>query len=174
MALAVGPAITVIYVILGVFGPAPGAGGNNLPSLLRPLKQLSPFKWACEGLCSEEFHGRSFVKPDDELSSSAPTTVKACSQSGQWQSINAGQLLQKVFLGIKRLPETLQIAGMIIKSFVTRQPLSRNKLTDGDRVMINLSLENASLKLSVTELMKLIAAHFLIALAGLILQPKGI
>lgn len=60
IALAVGPALMVVYVIMGAIGPA-GLGVAKLPSVLRPFRDFSPLKWACEALCSAEFKGKDLV-----------------------------------------------------------------------------------------------------------------
>lgn len=59
VALAVGPALMVVYVIMGSIGPA--GSTNNLPFFLKPLRYFSPFRWACEGLCAAEFKNQDFV-----------------------------------------------------------------------------------------------------------------
>jgi hypothetical protein len=43
---------TLRYVILGAIGPA--GVGKPLPWMLKPLREFSPVKWACEGLCVSE------------------------------------------------------------------------------------------------------------------------
>jgi hypothetical protein len=59
VALAAGPALMVIYLVLGSIGPA-GTADADLPSFLLPVKLLSPMKWGCQALLAEEFKGRSF------------------------------------------------------------------------------------------------------------------
>lgn len=59
IALAIGPALMVVYVIMGAIGPA-GVSLDKLPPLLRPFRDCSPIKWTCEALCSAEFRGQSF------------------------------------------------------------------------------------------------------------------
>jgi len=59
VALAVGPALMVVYVIMGSIGPA--GSSKNLPFILKPLRYFSPFRWACEGLCAAEFKNQEFI-----------------------------------------------------------------------------------------------------------------
>ena len=58
--LAIGPALMVVYVLMGTIGPA-GNSNKQLPWFLAPLRYFSPFRWACEGLAAAEFRNRNFV-----------------------------------------------------------------------------------------------------------------
>ena len=60
IALALGPALMVVYVIMGAIGPA-GVSLDKLPPVLRPFRDFSPIKWTCEALCSAEFKGQKFT-----------------------------------------------------------------------------------------------------------------
>ncbi|KAJ1438875.1 hypothetical protein B484DRAFT_392029 [Ochromonadaceae sp. CCMP2298] len=67
VALAVGPALMVVYLIIGAIGPAgvsapqsqsqsPGTGSPSMKSLSpTSLRVLSPMIWACKGLLAAEF-----------------------------------------------------------------------------------------------------------------------
>ena len=55
--LAIGPALMVVYVVIGVIGPA-GSAGKQLPRFLQPLRDASPFKYACEALTISELMGQ--------------------------------------------------------------------------------------------------------------------
>ena len=57
--LAVGPALMVVYVIMGSIGPA--GSTKSLPWFLKPLRYFSPFRWACEALCAAEFRNQHFI-----------------------------------------------------------------------------------------------------------------
>ena len=58
MALAVGPSLMVVYIILGAVGPSGTARFDGAFGwLLRPLRNISPFRWATETLCISEFSG---------------------------------------------------------------------------------------------------------------------
>ena len=74
IALAVGPALMVVYVIMGTIGPA-GLGVDKLPSVLRPFRDCSPLKWACEALCSAEFKGKDLVLRGQDRYSIIPLRV---------------------------------------------------------------------------------------------------
>ena len=58
--LAIGPALMVVYVLMGTIGPA-GNSNKKLPWFLSPLRYASPFRWATEGLAAAEFRNRNFV-----------------------------------------------------------------------------------------------------------------
>lgn len=63
VALAIGPALMVVYVILGAIGPSMrGASNAPLPPYLRAVQSASPIRPACESMCFAEFSGRSFAK----------------------------------------------------------------------------------------------------------------
>jgi len=59
VSLAVGPALMVVYVIMGSIGPA--GSTKALPWFLKPLRIFSPFRWACEALCAAEFRNQHFL-----------------------------------------------------------------------------------------------------------------
>lgn len=52
VALALGPALMVVYVITGAIGPA--GVGNKLPWFMKPINLLNPIKPTCEALCISE------------------------------------------------------------------------------------------------------------------------
>lgn len=62
IALAVGPALMVVYVIMGAIGPSMG-GQKELPPYLTTLRAASPIRPACESMCFAEFKGQSFIPP---------------------------------------------------------------------------------------------------------------
>lgn len=61
IALAVGPALMVVYVIAGSIGP--GKAKTNLPGILRALRMASPIRPTCEALCVAEFRNQNFANP---------------------------------------------------------------------------------------------------------------
>ena len=54
-AMAIGPAVMVIYIIMGAIGPS--GVGKALPAALMPLRTLSPMNHACSALVAAEFRG---------------------------------------------------------------------------------------------------------------------
>ena len=62
IALAVGPALMVVYVIMGAIGPSMG-GQKELPPYLTTLRAASPIRPACESMCFAEFKDQSFIPP---------------------------------------------------------------------------------------------------------------
>ena len=56
LALSAGPALMVVYVLVGAVGPA----GVNKGQGLQPLRALSPMRWACQALLANEFRGQHF------------------------------------------------------------------------------------------------------------------
>jgi hypothetical protein len=146
VALAVGPAITIVYVILGVFGPA-GINGEKLPRALKPFRLLSPMRWACEALCLAEFQGRRFESP--------------VSPTG-----GTGHRLRAFAQRISR-----RIAAPLIG--ILRRGNARPVLTDGDRVVRDLGVLSPSKAHAAGMLSKLLIAHMTVALLGLIFQKKS-
>jgi len=61
IALAVGPALMVVYVIAGSIGP--GKAKIDVSWLLRGLRSASPIRPACESICVAEFAGQNFATP---------------------------------------------------------------------------------------------------------------
>ena len=53
--MAIGPAVMVIYIIMGAIGPS--GVGKALPAALMPLRYLSPMNHACSALVAAEFSG---------------------------------------------------------------------------------------------------------------------
>ena len=53
--MAIGPAVMVIYIIMGAIGPS--GVGKALPSVLMPFRLLSPMNHACSALVAAEFRG---------------------------------------------------------------------------------------------------------------------
>lgn len=165
VALAVGPAITVVYIILGVFGPA-GINSKDLPSVLKPFRVLSPMRWACEALCAAEFEGQPF---QSESSSVNLLRDGASSDSGLIG-------ISRRLLGtVKRVGQIVRGSGTVIMHVLKNKDRSSHKqMTDGDYVLENLGMTgDGSLALRAMTMMgRLIGAHFLVALCGLIFQPK--
>jgi hypothetical protein len=52
-AMAIGPALMVVYIIMGAIGPS--GVGKPLPASLLPLRALSPMNHACKALVAAEF-----------------------------------------------------------------------------------------------------------------------
>ena len=58
IALAVGPALMVVYVIAGAVGP--GKAKQDVSLILNFLRNASPIRPACEALCVAEFENQTF------------------------------------------------------------------------------------------------------------------
>lgn len=56
-AMAIGFPIMVIFMVVGIINPSGVVKGSPPPTVVRLLKQLSPIKWAIEGLLVAEFKG---------------------------------------------------------------------------------------------------------------------
>ena len=67
-AMAIGPAVMVVYIIMGAIGPS--GVGKALPSFLMPFRELSPMNHACRALCAAEFRNTNI-----DTSSSSSTAV---------------------------------------------------------------------------------------------------
>lgn len=63
IALAIGPALMVTYVIAGAIGPGKAKGGGDVSWALRALRNASPIRPACEALCAAEFRNQHFATP---------------------------------------------------------------------------------------------------------------
>lgn len=165
VALAVGPAITVVYIILGVFGPA-GINSKDLPPVLKPFRVLSPMRWACEALCAAEFEGQSF-QPEP--------TVQLLRDGNPHTRPNLGQ---RMLSTATRLLQLVRGSGHIFVHVLKRKEHSSSRpMADGDHVLANLGMtgdaSGSFVIRAVTMMGRLIGAHFLVALFGLIFQPKA-
>ena len=56
--------VFVQLTILCIYVPSSGIKADSIPRLLRPLRAISPMRWACEALCVAEFKGQPFVAKD--------------------------------------------------------------------------------------------------------------
>lgn len=141
VALAVGPALMVIYVVIGAIGP--GSTDKSLPRFLQPLRYASPFRWACEALSVAELQGQAFQVPRaGEKSKATPFKVLKSAVTALVSSV-AGRLV-KVRPGVKR---------------------------DGDHALEALGLKNkANNAYAVSGLSNMILIHSLVALVGLWFQ----
>ncbi len=97
VALAVGPALMVIYVVIGAIGP--GSTDKSLPRFLQPLRYASPFRWACEALSVAELQGQTFHTARTEAKAN-PFKVMKSITSALFSGV-AGRLV-KGKPGIKR------------------------------------------------------------------------
>ena len=61
IALSLGPALMVVYLIVGAIGP--GGSRLKLPQVMEAIRLASPMKWACEGLLLAEFKNKPFGPP---------------------------------------------------------------------------------------------------------------
>ena len=61
IALAIGPALMVTYVIAGAIGPGKAKKGGDVSLVLRALRAASPIRPACEALCAAEFRNQQFA-----------------------------------------------------------------------------------------------------------------
>ena len=172
VALAVGPAITVVYIILGVFGPA-GINSKDLPGVLKPFRVLSPMRWACEALCAAEFEGQSF-QPE-----SSPVHLLRSGSSG---NSNSNGISRQLLGTVRKIVQLVRGSGTILTHLLKqkRHSSSHKPMTDGDHVLENLGMtrgendNNGSLVVrAVTMMGRLIGAHLLVALFGLIFQSKA-
>eukprot|EP01039_Chlorochromonas_danica_P009923 gene9922-10973_t len=164
VALALGPALMVVYVIMGAIGPA-GLGIASLPSLLRPFRYFSPIKWACEALCCAEFEGKvfDFTKAIADASTSngigrfiGNTAVKG--------AVLVGKVLRPI---VTRLPGVKTLSRIVVRLLV-----HPGDETDGDRIIKTLGIAGANYQLSMGVLWKMLVSHLGLALLGLMLSKS--
>lgn len=195
VALAIGPALMVVYVIMGAIGPS--GVGKNLNPLLRPLRDLSPFRWACEGLCAAEFKGKAFgtsearLKRPKSLERSLQlhaTHTTSATPPIHAQSMNVvGNLVRGIGSCARHLLSPLMSLRQLTKtstsiSSPTSTPTSsltkggregwRRSAKGGDYVMDALGLADASIERSTAVLLKMLVMNSFIALLGLIFNQK--
>jgi hypothetical protein len=146
VALAIGPALMVVYVILGAIGPTMGgrassssSGGGGLPTYLQMIRSASPIRPACEALCLAEFSGRPFSRP-------------AASSRGL-----AGVLRQ-----------ALEAAPRVLGALLARKGSSRYK-AEGDHVIADLGMDPVSSSFAQSRggLVTMLVVHSVLALLGL-------
>ena len=178
VALAVGPALMVIYIVLGSVGPA-GSTDEGLPAILKPVKRLSPMKWACQALLAEEFQGQNF----DETNLLISTIGSYCHSevSAKAKHFPTADPLSKIF---RLLKGGAHVLSTCLHSFIGRRSKTdaqtkisfeaESQLKDGDRVLTALGIPNANFSASSKALVALFAGHVLLALAGLVItRPSG-
>merc|ERR1712146_199711 len=141
-----GPALMVMYVILGAIGPPMGKGAKSeLPPYLTTLRAASPIRPACESMCYAEFKDKYFSDPPNR----SPV----------------GGLLT-MFSSLPRI-----IRALIRRNkHGTKSGLS----TAGDHVLDDLGINvvSGSLSQSRHSLFNMLVVHSAMALLGLILQRK--
>jgi hypothetical protein len=153
IAMALGPALMVVYVIVGSVGPA---GVKDLPNVLKTFRLLSPMKWACEALLSAEFKDRPFEKTQ------SLHPKKQLEDSRKRKSLSWSR-----FFVDKAITSSLYIFSLLPSSSYIP------KVVDGDIVIQNLGISNsATYKSSSFNLLKLMSIHIALALLGLIASKK--
>lgn len=158
VALSVGPALMVVYVIMGAIGPA-GIGTDKLPKILKPFRLFSPIKWACEALCSAEFKGQPFDVTEY--------------QQGGGLLTGLGMLVGGVFTTVLSLPVALIRSALAVISF-NKIILGKNNghmlETDGDRTLSMLGIPGALFQNGVAAMWQMLGTHLGLALVGLLLS----
>lgn len=144
VALAVGPALMVVYVIMGAIGPSMGGGGKSgLPPYLTTLRAASPIRPACESMCFAEFKDRPFSAPHNQ---------------GPMGGLRA-------LFG--KLPR-------IMRAFMHRDKgeAKASLSTAGDHVLDDLGIDvvGGSFSQARRSLFLMLVAHSAMALVGLVLQ----
>jgi hypothetical protein len=170
-ALAIGPAVMVIYVIMGAVGPAGGAS-KSLPSVLAFVKTMSPIKWACEAMCAAEFAGKEFssVLANKEFSSRDNEKGIVSSRPGGAKNSGVGPL--------KWISGLIGGVGMVLRHVLSgggggSRKADGTKKKAGDYVMDELGIQNTSVNKGFSVLFKMLAVHTVVAWIGLILgKPK--
>jgi fructose-specific component phosphotransferase system IIB-like protein len=130
VALAVGPALMVVYVIVGAIGPA--GVGHKLPWFMKAFRSLSPIKPSCEALCVSELgNWESAVKSE---------------KKNLWQKFS--QLISQLFLKKSSRNENpvLSSLGILPSTTVRSSMFTLVKMTTIHTVcaLIGLILNNAS------------------------------
>lgn len=143
IALAVGPALMVIYVIAGALGP--GKAKIDVSWALRTLRAFSPIRPACEALCMAEFQGQSVVDKKRNLLQ------------------KAGGVLANIIAGLsERIKHPM--------SLLSRGEGQRRRLVGGDYVLRNLGIGDSTASASRQSLVQMLAVHSLLALIGLMIS----
>lgn len=155
VALAVGPALMVVYVIMGTIGP--GGAGKEVPLIMKPFRYGSPMRWACESLCASEFRGRQFgvvenIRP--------PSNLRAAFSS-------VSGLASAIFSVCAHAVRSLHGALRADNIGTSRKDIVV-PTTDGDCVLKSLGLGNSKVKEGHQILGLMVGCHTLIALVGLI------
>jgi ABC-type multidrug transport system ATPase subunit len=165
VALAVGPALMVVYVIMGAIGPA-GIGTDRLPKLLQLFRYCSPIKWACEALCAAEFHGKTFLYtsaltgPTAKGLPTGPAKVLVGVGSTVLKVISVSMRILRSFPAVRGLS---QAVGRLIRPSTTA-------VSDGDRALDILGITDASYSVGMASMWKMLGSHLLLALVGLVMS----
>jgi len=161
----------VVYLIMGSIGPA-GIKGDKLPTILLPFRCLlsyeftlismvdkssccirryaSPMKWACEGLLAAEFKGQAF-----DVSEYIPEVTRLFIIKHFLKSF-----MDKVKCRFQGKPKNIVD--------VTVEP----KLKDGDQVLSNLGVPNATYLGASNKLGIMLATHLCLAFLGLVFGKR--
>ena len=161
VALSVGPALMVVYVIMGAVGP--GGASADLPRLLKPVQWASPVRWACEALCAAELRGKSLTYRKAKSSSSLAVTREAGARLLSLSSI--GNILRGT---IRFIGSHLLDIGDILTKIGIKAPEVAAVARTGDRTLAILNIPDADVSKSSSVLAKMLGVHILVAWAGLI------
>ena len=145
IALAIGPAIMVVYVIMGTIGPVKLQKGkkDHLPAYLKFVRYASPIRSACEAICVAEFSNKTFAKSKIE------STLKF----------------------IKFIPS--MISDFAFRVYKNRlQPITKRQRKDGDYVLKDIGLANSSYNGGNFSLMKMVLIHTALAFIGLMFNNE--
>jgi hypothetical protein len=145
IALAVGPALMVVYVIMGAIGPVSGSNKAELPVYLQWMRAASPIRPACEALCFSEFRGRDF------------------------NHAKKGRGIGQLFKGVSRILKFHPLGNKHTGSKRQGGALRKGRLTGGDYVLkdLHMDIHHMSCEDSKKGLKRMLGIHSLLAFMGL-------
>jgi hypothetical protein len=165
IALAIGPGLMVIYILIGAIGPAgrtESKTGNKSPFYIDIIRKASPIRWACEALCVDEFSDKVYIngKPNIVLE-----------KVGKYMS----RFIR--FVLYQPIMQKLQVSAQsnLNKLFPKRKQVDNNRkliLKNKDKTLEKLGIANAKYEQSISILWKLLLSHLGITLVGLLISKS--
>jgi hypothetical protein len=169
-AMSIGPALMVVYVILGAIGPA-GLKAQDVVVFLRPFLKASPIRWACEALCHIEFGGKRIIDAQ-ALQHVIQVMTNSMSSQGGPIFLKLGQSLNHLKVLI---PNFLLMIGQKIRShLIGPVKLLPAKLAanQGEVLLERLGLQGTTFNGSTLALLKMLFTHLALSLVGLIFSRR--
>jgi len=158
-AIAVGPALMVVYVIVGAIGPA--GIGNNMPWFMRIFQVLTPIKPTCEALCISEL--KNWQKESNTL-------------TYFYHASNYSFCLRPIALASGQKENVLigfvKTIGNVVGS-IFRRPLDPIR-DDKNPILESLGIaQSTTIRNSMLKLFKMTAGHIAVALLGMLFNSRS-